>query len=397
MMISSIFLTSKERGICMPVVKTYQCPSCGASLSDIRSASGTCSYCGSAYVIEGMKDYQDITQREGIKSGVAFRVDPDTLHNYIIDFLTANPCAPLEILSGAEITEEQCVCIPSYYYHYNGTSDYMCDVGNDNQRYIQGSDGKNQVVTETQWSTISGNTRAEIERIVCGNHEYDAIVDQMYFPYQGGILTDVESLELPPNATVLKYTRPASELLEKYVRPEMKTALEKSAVNQMGGRKIRNLTLGNSNIEKDETIDKVLVGLYRIILRYGGESYNLYVSGNGQKVLHVSDPPVDPARVQKIASLQEKLASVNKSVSGMKIGIVAGIVLGIILLSTIIVPILCAAGVGWCIYNMPKLKAQKEALQKEIDAFNQEIPALKQAFKNAGSQLNGAAKHLYCH
>ena len=38
----------------MPVVKSFNCPSCGAPIKDIKNPKVTCEYCGSTYCIEGL-------------------------------------------------------------------------------------------------------------------------------------------------------------------------------------------------------------------------------------------------------------------------------------------------------------------------------------------------------
>ena len=49
---------------------------------------------------------------------------------------------------------------------------------------MSGGNGEIKKVSEISWSTISGNIRAEAQRIVSGNIDYDSIINEFYKPYQ---------------------------------------------------------------------------------------------------------------------------------------------------------------------------------------------------------------------
>ncbi len=219
----------------MPVVKSFNCPSCGAPIKDIKNPKVTCEYCGSTYCIEGLDSCLNVVKKENIKSGINFEPCADTLHKSIVDFLTSDVCAPLDILDSAYISLKENLCVPAYYYHYNGTSDYLCDVGNENIKHLSGGNGEIKKVSEISWSTISGNIRAEAQRIVSGNSDYDSIINEFYKPYQEddniaykeNKLVDIESFSIPSNIKSVPFSRPASDLLDAYVRPDMNDAFKK--------------------------------------------------------------------------------------------------------------------------------------------------------------------------
>lgn len=338
----------------MPIVRTFLCSACGAKIENTKDVKGVCKKCGSPYYFEGVESCLKIIKNEEIKSGINFEPCADILHEHIIDFLTSNAAAPLDILESTYISLKGNLCAPAYYYHYNGTSDYLCDVGNKNLKHLSGKDGKVQQVTETSWSTISGNIRAEIQSIASGNKDYDFIIDDFYKPYQDGELpylennvVDIESFEITSNAEVIAFSRPASELLGRYVRDDMNEALTKSVLRQVGERESRNISLGNSNIEKDETIDRLLIALHHVGFTYKETTYSMYASGNGKKFKFENAPPVDPLREAEINELTKAYDSVDNSIKKFNIAIGIGIVVALIsfLCGGVVLGIILAAAV----------------------------------------------------
>lgn len=375
----------------MPVITNFNCPNCGAPLKNIRNAVGNCEYCNSPYMIEGIQQYQSAVSSEKITSGVSFTAESAAVRNHILNFLTSNPAAPLDILSAVEVKEVLPIVIPSYYYHYNGTSDFMCDIGNKNTKYVSAKEGGAQAVTETTWSTITGNTRTDAQGIVSGNSEYDAIINAMYSPYASGSLTDVENLQIPFDAETLKFTRPSSAVLSDFITPLMHEELKKSAITQIGDRLYRNLTLGNPNISSDREIEKVLVGAYKILMSYQNHDYLMYVSADGMKTCVLTDAPIDAARWQYITDLTAKLAEVTNKKSWITKGLIAAGVVGAIFLlaKNILLIILCALAIGACIYFLAQLTPEIDKLANELEEEKQKINQIREEFFQQGSTFKG--------
>ena len=319
----------------MPVVKSFNCPSCGAPIKDIKNPKVTCEYCGSTYCIEGLDSCLNVVKKENIKSGINFEPCADTLHKSIVDFLTSDVCAPLDILDSTYISLKENLCVPAYYYHYNGTSDYLCDVGNENIKHLSGGNGEIKKVSEISWSTISGNIRAEAQRIVSGNSDYDSIINEFYKPYQEddniaykeNKLVDIESFSIPSNIKSVPFSRPASDLLDAYVRPDMNDAFKKSVLRQIGNRASRNISFGSSNIEKDGAIDRLLISIYHITFTYGENTFSLYASGDGKKIKLEGIPPIDDNRKKELETLNQEYESIDGSVSFFTLGVIALIVI----------------------------------------------------------------------
>lgn len=382
----------------MPVVRTFCCSSCGTKAENIRDYKGVCEKCGSPYCIEGLESCLKIVKSEEIKSGIKFEPCANVLHKHIVDFLTSNVCAPLDILDSTCISMKVNLCVPAYYYHYNGTSDYLCDVGNKNVKHLSGKDGEIQKVDEISWSTISGNIRAEVQGIVSGNKNYDFIVDSFYKSCQNGELqytenklVDIESFEIPSDVEVIPFNRPASELLDKYVRDDMEMALKRSVLRQIGERESRNITFGNSNIARDGTIDRLLIALYHVNFTYKENTYSMYASCDGKKVNFENESPVDPVREKEINELINEHSFVDASITMFNIAIVISIILSLIMFmaDNLIWGIIFVALFIFLFVKKLPLKIKYADLEGKIAFFNQQIESIKSGF----IQNNGKLKN----
>lgn len=370
----------------MPVVKNFNCNNCGAPLQNLKSAVGKCEFCYTSYVIEGIQEYKATVTSEGIKSGISFTADSEILHKCIIDYLTQDFAAPLDTLSSVIVSGISPLVIPSYYYHYNGTSDYMCDIGVDNEKYVSEKESGIKKVTETTWSTITGNIRADAQGIISGNDKYDDVISQMYNPYEPKYLKDVESLEIPFDAVTLKFNRPSSSLLNEFVRPAVLEELKMSILNQLGNRKSRNLTLGSTNIESDKEIEKLLVGVYKITLVYYEKIHYIYISADGEKTHFVDNPPIDETRERLIMDLEKELDSLPE---GSIFMIIVALILGLILTSTIIVPILAVLFIVLNIKFKISFKTKSDELTQKLEKEKSLIPKIKEEFINQNKKISG--------
>lgn len=383
----------------MPVVRTFLCSECGAKIENVKDFKGICKQCGAEYFIDGLKSCLEIIRSENIESGINFKPCADIIHDQIVDFLTSNEAAPLDILSSTYISSKENLCLPAYYYHYNGTSDYLCDVGNENIKHLNGKNGDIQSINETSWSTISGNIRAEVQRIASGNKNYDFITDEFYKPYQDGelpysenYLVDIESFEIPSNAEIIPFSRPSSELLDRYVRKDMEEALKRSVLRQVGGRESRNISLGNSNIERDEKIDRVLIAMYHVNFTYKDTTYSMYVSGDGSKIKFENEAPVDPVRQMEKKSLAEEYSSVKgTSTLFLSAAIICGVIALLSLIcenvvAGIIFAIVCVLG----IVKRVSMNSRLMELAYKLNLFKHQIEDVKNKFIQSKNKLKNS-------
>ena len=372
----------------MAVVKDFKCPNCGASLTNLYSPTGICSFCSSPYVIEGLKNILS----EGIQGGTAFTATADMLHDKIIEILSSNRSAPVDVFDNTVIESCENFSVPSYYCHYNGTSDYMCEIGSVNKVHVYNGSSTKQV-RETHWSAVTGNTRAELECIVSGNSEYDHVINDIYNPYRGSIFLNVENLTFEPDAYNVSYNRPEGVLLDTFVRPAMEKALAESVEKQLDGKNYRNLSTGNINIEKDGTVDKVIVGVYHIVLSHNGKRFDIYTTADGVGA-KCEEMPNDTNREGSINELEDIDKKVTAALKTAKIILAVGI-LAVLLFHRkpliLTVSSLASMFEGYNIYNQSnKLKDIKQ----KIEEFNKVVPDLLGKFLIEKKKLDGAEKLL---
>lgn len=385
----------------MPVVKNYNCSNCGATIGNVTSASGQCEYCGTPFVVESIKNCQEFVRNEGVTSGVPFNASPQTLYSYIREFLTSDEAAPSDVLEVSKITSCRGICMPAYYYHYTGTSSFTCQTANNIKSTVSDGNGRTKTVTNTNWTPFNSPVYADVERIVSGNSECDEIIDDMYRDYQISTLVDAESLEIPVDIETIKFTRPANELLSKYVRPDIEVCFEQKAKQQLDGLDgYRNLSVMPGKIEKDRD-EKLLVGLYNINVEYNGKDYPIYVSGDGNKVKYPDNAPTDAEKSAILNSLKQAKNSAESALSNNKKLIVVAFILALVCLlfmPTVINIIGVIAGIAVGVFlivnKRPPLKTALEEAVSNLNNFQTNHKQTFIDFDSSGSLIQGAHKYL---
>ncbi|MCM1314480.1 MAG: hypothetical protein NC040_08175 [Muribaculaceae bacterium] len=383
----------------MPVIKECSCPSCGGTIEKVTSSRGICPFCDNTYFFENLENFNQVLQKERINSGMNFQPCDNSINQHIIEFLTSDPAAPLDVLENAFIKSKKAICVPAYYYHCNGSSDYMCDVGTDNQKHVGDGKGGVKTVTETTWSTISGNIRADVQRTVSGNNKYDSVISELYKDNMSSVnnaLVDIESLEIPPDAEVIPFDIAETALLDKYVRPDINEELKASVIRQIGNRKYRELSLGNSNINENN-IRRQLISLYNVIFSDGINDYSMYVSGNGEKSTINGTPPTDSQRLQEYNDIRNAFNEADSKVSKSgNLGIV-GIILAVILLIFglwfISIPLVSAAVFFGFVKSKPD-KEKRDELQSQMLSYEKQITDVRNDFIQNGRKIQTSDRTL---
>lgn len=325
----------------MPVVKNYSCQNCGAVIGNITSASGQCEYCGTSFVVESIRNCSDFVRNEDIKCGIPLSAEPEKLYKYVRDFLTSSSAPPSDVLENAKITSCQNMCLPAYYYHYNGTASFTCQVAKTVESV---SDGR--TVRNTEWQPFGNNIYADVEGIASGNPQYDAVIDEMYGEYNPDIIIDAESLEIPENIETVKFSRPASEVLNRYVRKDIDDTLRKNAENQLDSMSgYRNLVVSSARPQKDSEY-KLIAGLYCINLEYKGNDYSLYVSGDGKKVIYNNSAPKDNEKDTVLNNLRKAQSDAESAFSMNNKLTVAAFIIAVICLLIMPVALKIIGGLG---------------------------------------------------
>ncbi|MDE6780594.1 MAG: hypothetical protein K2J40_03940 [Ruminococcus sp.] len=380
----------------MPVVKNYSCENCGAVLGNINSVSGQCEYCGTAFTVESIRNCQEIFSNEGVTSGVPFNAQPQTLYKYVRDFLTSNPAAPSDVLESARITSCKCVCLPAYYYCYTGESAFTCQTANNVKRTVNDSSGNSRTVTDTNWTPFGGNVYATVEGIVSGNSDYDNVIDNMYKDYHINTLVDAESLEIPATIEVVKFTRPANELLGKYIRPNVEESCVRMAKGQLQGMDgYRNLSVIPGKITKERD-EKLIMGIYNVNVEYNGNNYPMYISGDGNKVIYQSSSPVDAQKETALNSLKKVLADADSALSSNKTLTTVAFIAAVICFLFMPVALKIIGGIGGIaggvflmVKKKPLLQAARDEADNNLNNFNNTQQEVFRSFDANGSIIQG--------
>lgn len=380
----------------MPVVKNYNCPNCGANIGNMTSVSGKCEYCDTPFVVESIKSCQEFVKSEGVTSGVPFNAAPQTIYGYVRNFLTSNPAAPSDVLESARITSCQGICLPAYYYHYTGESAFTCQTANNVKSTVSDGNGGTKTVTNTNWTPFGGNVYATVEGIVSGNSNYDNVIDEMYKDYHISTLVDAESLEIPANIETVKFTRPANELLGKYIRPNIEQSCQNMAKEQLNGMDgYRNLNVMTGKITKERD-EKLIMGIYNVNVEYNGNNYPMYISGDGSKVRFQSAPPVDTEKDATLNSLVQAQNAAASALSKNKTLIIVAFVVAVIclLFLPVVIKIIgglagIAGGVFLIVKKNPPLKAALDEATNNVNNFNNLQQEAFRNFDENGSLIQG--------
>lgn len=371
-------------------VRDFHCNNCGASLSIPKNSKGivVCPSCKTECVIEGLVKNSEIQAKENINSGISINADSRILHQRIINAMTASECMPLDVLEKAIVKKEEHICVPAYLYYCNGMASFTYEAGNrrEHKTAIDLGD-KTRIEKEeyTEWTQMSSSVSATATVIASGNKEYSSVIQKLYMHMDPNRLIDVEDLEYPYDVKTASYNLPQSAAFNEYVKPYMDGILEEQAVNSLNGKTYRNISMGGSNVQKDEII-RIFLGVYHITYEYNGKEYSAFISGDGQNVVY-EDVSVDLNRQRLFEEKQTALASVKNKHKYFKWGmiictVVAIFTMGISLIGTVI-----------CAVFYFKFKKEynntQSTCQQEIDAIKDESKRVKEAFIQKGQLLNG--------
>ncbi len=288
----------------MPTIKSMTCPSCGAPLTNLKSATGVCDSCHTPYVIEEMQNCQNVIQKECIKSGIGFDFYPENAERSCLN-LFPNGICPDDIFEEAEITAVNYYYVPAYYYHYNASASFMVDITRTTSSTGVGFSGGHVAISGGSASTkvaTSGTATADIQGITSGRNNYIAVISKLYND-KYNYLTDAESLEINPDIQTLSFDSPESSIIDSTVRPAADSAIHDSALAQLKGRATSNLTLGNINLSKNN-VDKILVGVCDVTMHYRGDCFHVYSDSTGAKVCG-GGLPVDSQKKEKVDALNK--------------------------------------------------------------------------------------------
>jgi hypothetical protein len=308
----------------MSSVKDFKCNNCGAPLPIPKNSKGhvKCPSCKTECVIEGLVKNAEMADKENINSGYPLFASSAQLHKNLLTFLSESPSMPLDIFEKGEIVREEHHCVPAFLFYCNGTTSYTYEAGNVRQHKTAIDLGdKTRIETENylEWTQMSGTANAKATVFVSGSKTLAPQIKGLYMFLETKKLVDYDELEFPHDVVTYDYNLPQATAFNDYVTPYMEKLLKEIALKSLKGKKYRDLTVaGGSRIDKDE-ITRVFLGLYRIVLKYNGKEYAIWVTGDGEKVIS-EGMPIDTERQktleEKQKAMEQALANVAAPATG---------------------------------------------------------------------------------
>ena len=265
---------------------SYVCQSCGAEVvTDATTAASQCPYCGNNIVME--HNVGGLIKPNGI---IPFRIDKKKLSQIVADYCKDRPLLPKNFITQKKIQEVQGLYVPFWLYncHADGR------MGFEGTRMRVWTDGRFEY-TETRFYYIDCTGDMDFSRIPADGsiRMNNALMDSVepfdfsdLQPFAKGYLSGfiADRFDDDADACLPRATD--------RVRTSVSRAF-RSAVSQYDS-----ITESKRNIDlQDTSVEYVLLPIYLITVKYGGEVYQYAVNGQTGKI--VGELPIDKSRVTK--------------------------------------------------------------------------------------------------
>ena len=311
----------------MSNVKTFGCASCGAqlNLNNVRNGQVACEYCGSINLIERITQNAQILDKQNINSGFELIATKAVLHRRILNILAQEPFAPLDVFENVKIIKEERICLPVFMYSVSATANFMFEQGIEKKRqepYSTKKGIKYRTVTYTDWMPQTSAVSVTGVYFSPGSKAYSKLFADFSRHLDVSGLIDVEELQFPSDVIMLEFNYPMAASYAEYVDPLVESAMKQRAESALAGRKWRNGQMQGTSARKDE-VQRVYYPFYHIIYEYNEQSYDVYVSHDGNHV-HYDRTVIDPNRQAKAQQFQDAIARIKTKGIGRWIGLIAG-------------------------------------------------------------------------
>ncbi len=328
------------------VAKSFTCNGCGAPLQIPQNAKGTvvCSSCKNECVLEGVIKNAEMAAKENINSGVALSANQKKLHDKLVEALCSLKSAPLDIFNKVEVIREERYCVPAYCFYCNGTASYTYEIAKWTTHKTAVDRGNITQVEKEQikdYTPMSGTAAVTATRFSSANREFAQQIESLYLNADPDLLVDYEYLSYPSDVTTCDSNLPQAASFNTYVKTNVEELLSRDAENGLAGKDYRSLQMGGSRIDKEETI-RVFLGMYRIIYKYMGKEYSIWLTGDGERWCY-DTAPVDQQRQQTIDAKSKEVENIpeNKSNAWPVILIILGVIFaaatgGVALIATVL-------------------------------------------------------------
>ena len=384
----------KSEVVKLVTAKSFCCNSCGSPLKIPKNSRGhvVCPSCRNECVLEGLVKNAEIAAKENINSGVSLSASPATLHKQLIKSLCDSTVIPLDVFNKAEVVREEHYCTPAYLYYCNGTASFTYEAGNVRQHKTAIDLGdKTRVETQNymEWTQLSSSAAASATLFASGNREVASQIRKLYMIFDPNNLEDYEYLEFPSDVVTHNFNLPQAAAFNEYLKPHMEELLEKKVKDSLKGRDFRDLTMGGSNIQKDEVV-RVFLGLYHVIYKYDGREYSVWMTGDGSNALS-EGLPVDVHRKNVIDERRQRIASIPDGGNGpgmlwIILSAIAGIfTVGLAWILTIVLIVFKVIASN----KRKALDGQRDQAKRELSEFEAQASDTGKKFKSQRKALRG--------
>jgi len=294
------------------MLKRFICDSCRAlvelpkPLTDIMH----CHACGKDCEMGGFVKMVEIATKGNIDSGISFTASPALLHSNIVNILSKSPDMPLDIFEKAEIVREEHYCVPAYYFQCIGTEPFTYDVSSVRQHKTAIDLGDRTRIEREAYDEWDNGRNSSVNVreafIVSGNKEFVEIISNVYKYFNAKQIVGIDELEI--TSDVVTYPQDLSYIVafNEYVVPNIEKKLKEKARASIASHFTRNLHMGGSNIQKDETV-RVFCSIYRVVISYGEIEYSVWFNGNGSQWYTPDDLPMDLSIVDIVYEEQKNV------------------------------------------------------------------------------------------
>lgn len=386
-------------------VNSINCCGCGAPLTLPKSGARKikCPYCEVENIISSSTaGVSGVFNGENVAGGLDFELTDARIHSLLLDVLALDQCTPADVYEKSVVKSVNKLIIPAYWFdNCSGmaTAQYEKGIEKEYRETVPDGDGGFRTETRhrTEWFPMSIAVSESSDFLVSASKQYNEIFSQLYSNTHSPAIIDMKSLDYPADSIAVENDIPEAVVFNQTVKALMEEAINNKAHSTLNGKKIRNIQVNGISVQKGD-VNRVAVGIYEIVVEYGGTEYNIYLSGNGASYAYnalPSDSNLEALLAEKDAAI--KAADTPKRM----ILIVTSIVLAVIGVLTLMIFIgivfLIAAGVVWFCFGMPINKEYKETvkrLEDEKKSITGEIDVIKQNFKDKKVALAGVLNHV---
>lgn len=385
-------------------VKRITCSGCGAPLEMPQSGAIRkikCPYCDTETIISNAEHNLEILNKRNILGGLKFDMLDAGIHHMIIEMLSMASSAPLDVYENCVVKSVNKIIIPAYWFDNctgMGTAQFEKGMEKEYNEIVgQGEYMHSEKRYRTEWFPMSSAVSATSDFVVSGNKEYSSLFETLYSNIHSPNIIDVEQLDYPADCITPDYDIPDAVVFNTSVKALMENTVREQANRTVGGNKIRNLQITGISIQKGD-VRRISVGIYEIVVEYGGTDYKLYLSNNGSTYTYTSLPS-DQNRQLHIDQINQAIKDADTSRRKILLGTTITLaVLGLILLIFIVgVVFLIAALVVGLVFYMPvekEYRAKKKELEAEMNSLMGEFSTVKQNFKDRKVALAGVLNHV---